>query len=224
MTPAQEFPEFFQVHILGKDRSLGKQLLLLNDDGTLRTWGIQIARDSTGRERIVLVESDGTLRSQTILWDGTLPVRARAETPGEARVSILGKDAAAVLASPRINTADVNQVRTEIVPWWTQIDPVVIPLAEGILWNPGADATQLYEVEFLVVNNTAVPATVTVGQDIAAGGALAQPEFWVGGETVAANSTSGWRGPFLLPGDDDVRGAASVATTLQIHWRIRRIK
>lgn len=105
------------------------------------------------------------------------------------------------------------------------VDPVEVPAAEAVLWNPGAVATEIYEVYFLVVNNDAGAAAVTVsiGVDIAAGGALAAPEYWMFNEVIPYPGNSGWRGPFVIGGDDDVRGVASVANDASIHFRVRRL-
>jgi hypothetical protein len=104
---------------------------------------------------------------------------------------------------------------------------VAIPVAEADLWNPGATAAQLFEVEFLVVNNTAAPgAAVTgvyIGRDVGGAGALAAPHYWMFDETIPYPGTSDWRGPFILAGNDDVRGVAFAANVCSVEWRIRRI-
>lgn len=142
---------------------------------------------------------------------------------GQLGVSPYGADEA--------GNADVWRTDPNRIPWsrlypgYVQVDPVEIPAAEGVLWNPGVVAAQLYEVSFLVVNNDAGAAavTVSVGVDLAGAGALAAPEYWMYNEIVPYPGTSGWRGPFLIAGDDDVRGVASAANDASIHWRIRRV-
>jgi len=105
-----------------------------------------------------------------------------------------------------------------------QVDPVLLTNMEAILWNPGTDANALYSVEFLLINTSILGVAVTVGQDIGAGGGLTAVEQWVPGETILANASGGWRGPFWLPGDDDVRGSALTTNVISIHWRIKRIR
>ncbi len=108
---------------------------------------------------------------------------------------------------------------------WQDVNPAEIAGAEGDLWAPGGTSAEVYEVEFLVVNNDAGSAavTVSVGLDLAAGGSLAAPEYWVFNEVVPYPGTLGWRGPFIMRGDDAVRGVASVANDASIHFRIKRV-
>jgi hypothetical protein len=98
-------------------------------------------------------------------------------------------------------------------------------VAEGDLWAPGGTSAEEYEVEFFVINNDAASAavTVSVGLDLAAGGGLAAPEYWVFNEVVPYPGNLGWRGPFIMRGDDAVRGVASVANDASIHFRIKRV-
>lgn len=105
-----------------------------------------------------------------------------------------------------------------------QVDPVLIPAAEGILWNPGAAFAERYDVCFLIVNIDPAGAaqTVRMGVDRAAGGALATFEYWIFNEVIPYPGSSGWRGPFHIPGDDDIRGWSSLVNTLAVHWRIVR--
>lgn len=180
-------------------------------------------RNVTGALQAIENEDTGELRVVQMGWDGAAPIRLLAEATGEQRVAVVGTDEAMNLDNFRTDPNRIPWVRD--YPGWEQIDPVEVPVAEGVLWNPGADATELYKVSFLVVNNDAGGAVVTVsiGVDIAAGGALVAPEYWVFNEVVPYPGSLGWRGPFLIAGDDDVRGVASVANDASIHFRARRV-
>jgi len=72
----------------------------------------------------------------------------------------------------------------------------------------------------MVTNTNGAAITVTVGVDVAATGTVTHP--WMDGEVINYPGTSGWRGGFLIAGDDDVRGVTSLVGAI-IHWRIRRV-
>lgn len=206
----------------GKD---GITALLTEDDGTIRTWALQVSRDDDGNERVTLVEDDGTLRQQLVLWETTTPgqVRALAEDDGTLKVSAYGSDEAGNLDSVRTDP--------DRIPWtrpyegFRQVDSVEVPAADGVLYNPGATAAQIYEVEYEVINNDAGGAAVTVsiGVDRAAGGALAAPEYWMFNEIIPYPGTSARRPGGLIAGDDDVRGVASIANDASIRFWVRRV-
>lgn len=188
-------------------------------------WRILLyGRDTGGNETELENETTGELRIVVMGHDGAVPQRLGTETSRELRVEQLGQDEA--------GNPDVQRTDPSRIPWrrdypaYVQVDPVAIPSpGEDILWNPGADATELYEVSFIVVNNDTGGAAVTVslGVDLAAGGALAAPEYWMFSEVIPYPGTSGWRGPYLIAGDDDIRGIASAAGDASIHFRIRRV-
>lgn len=102
--------------------------------------------------------------------------------------------------------------------------PVNLPNADGLLWDPAETNAECYEVEFLIVNQHNAAITCTVGIDLAGGGGLAAPEFWMRNEVVPYPGDSAWRGPFVLLGNSTVRGLCStIASGGCIHWRIRRM-
>jgi hypothetical protein len=151
--------------------------VLVDDDGTLRTWSLQVFQDADGRERIALVDE---------------------------------------------NRAQVVRVYNNYI----QVDPVLLPAAEAAIWNPGADATQLYSVEYSITNIDAggAPVTYSIGVEVGgAGGALTADEYWQFNSVLPYPGSSGWRGPYIIAGDDDVRGVASAANDAKVDWRIRRI-
>jgi len=108
---------------------------------------------------------------------------------------------------------------------WLNVDPVLIPSSEGILYNPGTTAAQIYWIQYKVVNvdASAAAVTVSVGADIAAGGGLATIEYDMFNEIIPYPGSSGWRDLGMIGGDDDVRGIASAADDAIIRFKIRRV-
>lgn len=143
------------------------------------------------------------------------------EPTGQLGIVIYGYDEA--FNADRLRT-DPNRIQWQR-PYdsYVQVDPLEIGdggAANNLLFDPGADATELYEVEFLIVNTNGALITVTVGVDVAATGTVTHP--WMDGETIAYPGTSGWRRGGIIAGDDDVRGVTSLVGAI-IHWRIRRV-
>ena len=188
-------------------------------------YGIMRLRafNAAGFPTNILAENDGTLRSQLLLYDGSTQRRMLSETDGTAKSSLYGKNSSAVLKSLRVNAND--QLQVEIIEGsHVQVDPVLIPNVEGLLWNPGTTSASLYKVMFKIVNSTATDVTgVNIGQDIGAGGSLSAAEYWEQGLIIPGNGHSGWLGPHLIPGDDRVRGVAGTNNVLGIHWLIKQV-
>lgn len=150
-------------------------------------------------------------------------VEVLVENDGTVKTALYGKNSSAALKSLRVNANDQQQVEV-IEGSFIQVDPVLIPNAEGLLWNPGTTNSIYYKVMFNIVNSTSSDVTgVKVGQDIGAGGSLSAVEYWVQGMIVPGNGASGWYGPFLIPGDDRVRGVAGTNNVLGIHWLIKQV-
>jgi hypothetical protein len=204
----------------------------MDAEGRLDTHTVSqtIIVDQYGNEIGVGAEADGTLRSQVVLWDytGGAQIRAAGEpTTGEARIMLTGKDEAGNIDALLTDQHQVLWTRSYedsiIAP------PVQLPAADGILWSPGGLATELYEVDFLIVNTSgAVTGPISVGVDIGAGGGLTAVEYWMYQENLPWPGTSGWRGSarqgFLCRGADDIRGLNGAGANLAtIHFRIRRI-
>jgi hypothetical protein len=163
-----------------------------------------------------------------LLWDGSSGNLAKWNTDagtGAAQVSVKSQDADGNTEAPLLDTNSILWVRLAEGEGWADVNPVEIPVAEGDLWDPGGTSAEVYEVEFEVVNNDAGAAavTVSVGLDLASGGTLAAPEYWVFNEVVPYPGTTGWRGPFIMRGDDQIRGVASAANDASIHFRIKRV-
>jgi hypothetical protein len=126
----------------------------------------------------------------------------------------------------RVNSSD--QLQVEVISddsVYVQTDPQLIAAAEADLWDPGADAGDMYDVEFLVVNVDGTNSvSVSVGQDVGGGGSLSAAEYFMYTETIPAKGDSGWRGPFRIGGDDHIRGVAGAADDAAIHFRIKKVK
>lgn len=115
---------------------------------------------------------------------------------------------------------------TRLYEEWISVPSAEVPVAEAVLWNPGGTTGEHYLVEFNVVNNdvgAAAIAGVYIGRDVGGGGALGRPEWWMFDETIPYPGNSGWRGPYFMNGDDDIRGVAGVANDASIHFRVRRV-
>jgi hypothetical protein len=196
----------------------------------IRAYSRHILQDQNGNNIQGRAEADGSARGQVVLWDytGAAQIRAAGEpTTGEARIMLTGKDEAGNVDAL---LTDEHQVL------WTRsyedsvvAPPALLPVADGVLWNPGGGATELYEVDFLVVNLAgAVTGPISIGVDINRGGGLAGAEHWMYQESLPWPGTSGWRGSarqgFLCRGADSIRGLnAGGANVAAVHFRIRRI-
>lgn len=183
--------------------------------GVMRLRGF----NTTGFPVNVLVENDGTLRSQLVLYDGTTQRRAKSETTGELDAVIHGKDSGGTIDPLRTNAN--QQLQVEVISDPVPTDPTILGAAAAV-FNPGTAAAETYEFYFNVVNYGAVAAVVNVGVDL--GGGTAFDRHYVESLTVPDNDQTGWFGPYQLAGDDDVVASCATATTLQIHIRAYRIE
>lgn len=204
-----------------------------NRQGATVLWG----EGPTALERIAVQDMGGGagtphgLIGVPYLWDGAAfqIIRGENVASGEAgaqKVSLYGTDDAANVEALRIDPNRVPWKRD--YPAYVQVDPVEIPAADSLLWDvsaAGFTAANTLEVYFNVVNNDGAGAAVdvSVGADRAAGGGLAAPEFWLFKWPVPYPGETGWQGPFIIAGDDDIRGEASVANDASIRFRIRRV-
>ncbi len=145
-------------------------------------------------------------------------------TPGsQLSVNMSGMDEA--------NNEDAARTDPNRILWQREygghipLDPVAVPNPEGVLYNPGVTASRLYEVYFEVVNidvGGAAIAGVYVGVGLG-GAAIVAPNWWMYNETINPGVSSGRRGPYVLAGDDDIRGVAAVAGDASINFFIRRV-
>lgn len=210
--------------------------------------GLWVAHAQTNGEIRVLAESDGTIRIQHIGYDGNAQIRLSAETTGQLEISqygsvtdgtitswaldaggvpkavLYGKNASDAITALLTLTDGTLVVSTDEPAAFIQVDPQLVPAAEADLWDPAGDAGDIFDVEFLVVNiDAAASVDVTIGQDVAGGGSLADSELFMDAETVPSKASSGWRGPFRIGGDDHIRGVATAADDANIHFRIKRV-
>lgn len=217
-----------EIAAMAKNRGGRNVQPLVEDDGSQRSWALQVLRRTSGgaEEVVALAESDGTLITSLQGKDssGNQVSIAVEPTTGELRVVNGGKDAAGNIDEFLTGANQEQVVRNFTV--WQDVNPVEIPAAEGDLWDPGGTSAEVYEVEFYIVNNDAGSAAVSgvyVGLDLASGGTLAAPEYWMFNETIPYPGSSGWRGPFIMRGDDQIRGVAAAANDVSIHFRIKRV-
>ena len=186
---------------------------------------VQLVMKSSSASQVdVLAETDGTPKVVNYgygISDALIPFLVEVE--GEQRVVSYGKQTDLTIGAFNLNAANV--LRVELINGGgLQVDPVLIPNAEGVLWDPATTSASLYEVSFNIVNSTSSDVTgVNVGVDIAAGGGLTAVEYMVQGLIVPGNGSSGWYGPFTIDGDDVIRGVAGTNNVLAIHWRVRRV-
>jgi hypothetical protein len=206
--------------------------------------------DSSGNEVKALSEDTGHPLMVLYGWDGSAVARFAVETTGEQKVSNYGWNGAALTKILLETTGEQRMVlcgkdeagnidallTDEHKVLWTRsyedsiiAPPVLLPAADGILWNPGGTLTELYEVDFLVVNVAgAATGPISIGVDINRAGSLSAVEYWMYQENLPWPGTSGWRGSarqgFLCRGADSIRGLNGAGANLAtVHFRIRRI-
>jgi hypothetical protein len=110
-----------------------------------------------------------------------------------------------------------------VEPGWKTVDAVSLGnSANTVVYNPGSDSTERYEVQFNLVNSATANTSylVQVGVDTAATGALTN-HWWR--NYVPYRYTSGWQGPYIINGDDDVMGWADTASVVDMMIRAREI-
>lgn len=151
----------------------------------------------------------------------TIGLLSRNPFDGSLRISLIGGDEA--LNADRLRTDPNRIIWVRQYKGYVQVDPLEIGdggAANNLLFNPGATAAQLYEVDYLIVNVNGAMVTVTVGVDVAGTGVVTHP--WIDSEVIPYPGSSGWRSGGIIAGDDDVRGVTSAVGAI-IHWRIRRV-
>ena len=215
--------------------------------GQMRLKGFNSAGVSTK----ILIEDDGTPRSQLLLWNyaGAAQIRAAGEpTTGEAHQLLHGKASGGAVTEIKVEATGEQDIVLHgkdsggtVDPLLTninkalvidtsggstpiQVDPQLVPAVEADLWDPGGDAGDIFDVEFLVVNIDATDSVdVTIGQDIDGGDtALEEYEKVMDAEIVPAKASSGWR-MLRIGGNDHIRGVASAADDATIHLRPTRV-
>lgn len=218
--------------------------------GAMTLENLLTGKDSANNKRVLLIEDDRTLREQLVLWRSGAPERWQADSSGgEAKIMNYGYNGAAntryllettgeqkftVHGKDESNNIDALRTSSDRILWTREYQhyygnvttSVLIAGAEGIVYDPGVGASIILEVYFQVVNVNAGAAAVTgvyVGRDDAGGGGLAGAEYWMFNETIPYPGTSGWRGPFLMDGTDDIRAVAAVGNACVIHINAKRV-
>jgi hypothetical protein len=125
--------------------------------------------------------------------------------------------------------ADANRILwTRPYEEYEFVAAALLPTAgSSLLYDPATTVNELYLVEYNVCNvDPNIPALARwydIGIDQASGGALAAAEYIAYQEPVPPGGGTGWRGPFLMRGNDQLRGRAQTLTTLTLQLRVRRI-
>jgi len=141
-----------------------------------------------------------------------------------AKIQLFGADSNGIQNAVRVND-ERDQIQVEPVENWIEVDPVVLGTsANTVVWNPGSTATDVYLVEFELVNSYSVAGgawpLVYVGLDIGATGSLTH---YVWRKHVPWRHTTGWRGPYVMNGDDDFMAWSGDASSITINFRIRKV-
>lgn len=137
-----------------------------------------------------------------------------------AKFSLWGTTSASADAPLRANS-ERNQLQIEPVENWIQKDPIVLGTgANTVIYNPGSTATELYLIDFKLVNYGAAGNLIKVGFDIGATAALTHYAFF---EYMPIYTTTDWQGPFEMAGDDDMMAWAASGTSTAIHLRVRKV-
>lgn len=227
-----------EVFLIGEGRHGTPGALRTEDDRTLRTWGLQVAQDATGAERLVLMENDRTPRQQMILWETSTPgpVRWRAETTGEATVGNMGWGGAAMVRQLHETTGEQKnvfhgkdsggnidplrtnanqQLQIEIVDGSSstrsvlgQLDPLAA--TDTVLYTVPA-LTETEVTMFSVANRGAAAITWRMGLS-AGGGALANEDYIYYDLALNPGNSFIHAAPLLLAAADEVRVYSDLAT------------
>lgn len=116
----------------------------------------------------------------------------------------------------------IEVVATEVQPIYQA--PTLVPLSQGELWAPGTTSADLYEIRFTPVSNQSIDTTFTVGVEVGgAGGALTSDEIWVENYAIWDRTSDGEFGPYIIRGNDAIRGACAVNNGMTIHWNVKKI-
>lgn len=157
--------------------------------------------NDTERKAALRLEEDNTLRVHT---------RVVGETPAGLERPIL------------INPDQIAWIQK--YENYIQVDGVELGAAEAVLWDPGGAVGEIYAVEYNAINIDVAADTVllTIGHGVG-GAALTDPWYWADQEILPQGCSTDFRGPFLIGGNDTVRGNAAAVNDIAIQWRIKRV-
>lgn len=102
-----------------------------------------------------------------------------------------------------------------------QVDPVLLTVSNTAVFNPGTDATEMYEVEFLVTNYTSTVTNVLVGVDL--GGGTTMDRYYYNLYPIPGYENTGWQSLGRIAGDDDVVAAAAADSRLVMFFRVNQL-
>ena len=213
--------------------------LKISNYGKVSTTLTALALDDNGEQFVSLVgnvsdtptkvelESSGELKGVGYgKTSGGTITPLLTESTGELNVILNGKDS----DGPNIDAILTNDNRAVFVEIWNHYitkDPQVLAASEADLWDPAASGV-VYEVEFRLCNTDASARTVTIGVELGSSGGLQPLGTWLDAVSLDASAIypsgdSNWVGPFVVQGDDAVRGFASAADVVNIQWRIKQV-
>ena len=190
---------------------IGIPLTLAELFGQMRIKGFNANGDATK----LLLETDGTLRAQSILYhSGTTQIRQKAETDGTVMVSNYGK-AASTLTAMEVNARGGQLVehQTPTTPVVAQLEPAAA--TESTLYT----ATGVVKVEKFVVANRSTTTTFILGIAVG-GGSLADEDHLFDTAPIQANTTVMIDGPFYLTNTDVVRVESASGNVAFSLWGI----
>ena len=126
----------------------------------------------------------------------------------------------------RLLILDTNRIQwTRPYDGYITVPPVLMTNVEGDLWAPGGAVGDRYAVQFNIVNidnANAYVEVVTLGHAVG-GGAIAANEYIMRNEAIPIRGATGWRGPYVIAGNDTIRGNTAAVNDAAIHFRVRRV-
>jgi len=188
-----------------------------------RSLGVTpFAHDGASFQRL-LAESNRSLGTTPYAYDGAALQRLLAESNRSLGVTPYGTDEAGNFDRLRTDPDRILWTRDRR-NYTTFNSTLLTTTANTLIFNLGSTAAELYELWFEVVNISGSAAgTYRLGIDVGGAGTLSLGEYIRFDEVVSARGATGWFGPYLANGNDDVRGSAGATSTLTIHTRVERV-
>lgn len=173
---------------------------------------------------IALAEGDGTQKFSNYGKVGSTLTAISLAANGEQDFVLHGEDEA--------NNVDPVRTDPNRILWtrphaeYVNLVAVELTTSDAALIDGSAvlTASAVYRVWYKVNNIDGTnAATYTIGTDVAAGGALASPEYWAFQENVPAGASSGWVLGGIMNAADDIRGLASANSDLVVQFEVVRV-
>ena len=144
------------------------------------------------------------------------------EDTGELKTVLHGKDSAGNIDPLRTN--DNQQLQIEVINSALTVDPVFLSNSEADFYDPATTSSDFYRVYVTAVNVAAAGTnpTVIMGIDVGDAGSLADSEKFVDGMALADFESVRF-GPFIMGGDDVLRGNSGTASAVAIHLEVTKI-